>query len=91
MSCGSTSVLFYTPSLVGGRDCRSPFVEADVNLDDLRQMALLYCETPGRFGSSGDIVDFAALIINERDIAMPRTPHQAKELFITLLQNFDSV
>ena len=81
---GQPDMLFYTPSLVGGRDCRSPFVEADVNL------ALLYCETPERFGSSGDIVDFAALIMNERNIAMPRTPHQAKELFTTLLQNFDS-
>ena len=46
---------FFTPSLVGGRDCRSTFVEADVNL------ALPYCETPQLFGSSDDIVDFVAL------------------------------
>ena len=70
---------------MGGRDCRSPFVEADVNL------ALPYCEAPEFFGSSDDIVDFAALTMNEMNIAMPRTPHQAKELFITLLHNFDSV
>ena len=78
-------VLFYTPFLLGRRDCRSPFVEADVNL------TLPYCETPQLFGSSDDIVDFAALIMNERNITMPRTPHQAKELFITLLQHFGSV
>ena len=54
-------------------------------------LALLYCETPERFSSSDDIVNFAALVMNERNIAMPRTPHQAKEVFITLLQNFDSV
>ena len=70
---------------MGGRDCRSPFFEADVNL------ALPYCEAPELFGSSEDIVDFTALITNERNITMPRTPHQTKELFITLLQNFDSV
>ena len=82
---GRPDVLFYTPSLVGGRDCRLPFVEADVNL------ALPYCEAPEHFGSSDYIVDFAALIMNEGNITMPRTPHQAKELFITLLQNVDSV
>ena len=54
-------------------------------------LALPYCETPELFGSSDGIVDFAALFLNERNIAMPRTPHQAKELFITLLKNFDSV
>ena len=69
---GRLYVLFYTPSLVGGRDYRSPFAEADVNL------ALLYCEGPELFGSSDDIVDFAAPIMNERNITMPRTPHQAK-------------
>ena len=54
-------------------------------------LALPYCEGPELFGSSDDIVDFAALTMNEMNIAMPRTPHQAKELFITLRQNFDSV
>ena len=54
-------------------------------------LALPYCETPQFFGSSDDIVDFAALIMNERNITMPRTPHQAKEVFVTLLQNFNSV
>ena len=77
-------MLFYTPSLVGGGDCRSPFVDADVNL------ALPYCEAPDLLGSSDSIVDFAALIMNAWNITMPKTPHQAKELFITL-QNFDSV
>ena len=75
-------MLLYTPSLVGGKDYRSPFVEADVNL------ALPYYEAPKLFD---DIVDFAALIMNERNLAMARTPHRAKELFITLLQNVDSV
>ena len=42
------------------------------------------------FGSPDGIVDFAALVMNERNIAMPRTLHQAKELFITLLQNFET-
>ena len=79
------NVLFYTLSLVGARDCRSPFVEADGNL------ALPYCEAPEFFGNSVDIVDFAALIMNERNTTMPRTPQRAKELFITLLQNFHSV
>ena len=78
-------MLFCTPSLVGGRDRRSPFIETDVNL------TLLYCETPERFGKSDDIVDLPALIMNEMNIAMPRTPHQAKELFVSLLQNFDSI
>ena len=56
---GRPDVLFYTPSFVEGRDCRSPFVETDVNL------ALPYCEAPELFGSSDRIVDFAALIMNE--------------------------
>ena len=41
--------------------------------------------------NSDDIVEFAAFIINERNIAMPRTPHKAKEPFKTLLRIFDSV
>ena len=82
---GRPDVLFYIPSFAGGRDYRSPFVEADVNL------ALPYCEAPDLFCSSGDIVDFTVLIMNERNITMLRAPHQAKDLFITLLQNFDSV
>ena len=82
---GRPDVLFYNPSLAWGRDCKSPFVEADVNL------ALPYCETPDLSDSSDSIVDFAGLIMNESNITMPRTPHQTKELFITLFQNFDSV
>ena len=66
---GRPDVLFYTPSLVWERDCRSPFVEADVNL------ALPYCEAPELFGSSDNVVDFTALIMNEGNIAMARTPH----------------
>ena len=78
-------MLLYIPSLVGGKDCRSTFVEADVNL------ALPYCEATEHFSNSDHIVDFAALIMTERNLAMARTPHQAKELFITLLQDVDSV
>ena len=74
---GRPDALFYTPSLVGGRDCRSPLAEADVNL------ALPHCEAPELFGSSDDIVDFAALIMDERNITIPRTPHQAMILFET--------
>ena len=43
---GRPDVLLYKPSLVGGRDSRSPFVEANVNL------ALPYCEARELFGSS---------------------------------------
>ena len=82
---GLPDVLFYTLSLTGGRDCRSPFVEAGVNF------ALPYREMPELFGSCDDIEDFAALIMNKTNITMLRTPHQAKELLITLLQNSDSV
>ena len=53
--------------------------------------ALSYCEMPELFGSCDDIENFAALIMNKTNIAMLRTPHQAKELLITLLQNSDSV
>ena len=52
---------------------------------------ITYCETPEFFGSFDDIVDFSALIKNKRNITMLRSPDQAKELFITLIQNFDSV
>ena len=31
-----------------------------------------------------------SLIIKEKNIIMPRTLHLAKELFVSLLQNFDS-
>ena len=55
-------VLFYVCSLVGGRDCRSLFAEADVNL------ALPYWKTPELFGCSNDIMSFALLIMNERNI-----------------------
>ena len=55
------------------------------------KLPLPYCEAPEFFGSSDDIVGFAALTMNEMNITMPRTPHQAKERFITLLQNVDSV
>ena len=78
-------MLFHAPSLVGRTNCRSLFVETDVNL------ALPYCETPELFGTSDDIVNFTAVITNDRNITMPRTPHQAKEIFITLLQNCDFV
>ena len=38
-------------------------------------LALPYCEAPELFGSSDNVVDFTALIMNERNIAMARTPH----------------
>ena len=44
-------------------------------------LALPYCETPQLFGSTDDIVDFAALIKNERNITMPRDSASSKTAF----------
>ena len=65
----------YIPFSCVSKRLQTPFVETDVNL------ALPYCETPQFFGSSDNIVEFAAFIMNERNITMPRTPHQAKRAF----------
>ena len=54
-------------------------------------LTLPYCEKPKIFSSYDNMVEFAVPIIYERNIAMSKTPHRAKELFVTLLQNFGSV
>ena len=62
MSWGLTRCVALHPFLCG----RKRFVEADMNL------VSPYCEMPELFGKSEDTVDFAALIMDERNIKMPR-------------------
>ena len=55
----------------------------------LRQMRIWFYHIAKRLKCLVSLMTL--LVINESNIIMPRTLHQEKELFITVLRNFDSV
>ena len=74
---GRPDVLFYTPSHMGGRDCRLPFAEKDMN------SALPYCEPPDLFGSSLWILQHLSWI---KGILQCQEPHiKQKRLLVCYL------
>ena len=77
---GRSDVLYFTPEGLGVTDCKFPLDSYDVNL------AMDYCETLSLFGCSADFLELSRIIMQEKNLTVPKNAADAKSLYITLIQ-----
>ena len=77
---GRPNVLYFTPTLSNGEECKLPSNDHDFLLAE--QMV----EEPSFLGCSQEILEFAILVMQEYDIDVPNDFIQAKELLLLLLR-----
>ena len=61
-----------------------PLDSHDVNL------AMDYCETPSLFGYWADFLELSRIIIQEKNLMVPKNAADAKTLYITLIQEIEN-
>ena len=82
---GRPDVLYFTPEGLGVTDCKFPLDNHDVNL------AMDYCETPSVFGCSADFLELSRIIMQEKNLTVPKNAANAKTLYITLIQEIEKL
>ena len=81
---GRPDVLFFAPHHSGGRDCKFPLLQSEL------QLAKECCTESRMFGCSTEFVQLARIIMQENQLVMPMNVVEAKELFETLIDEIDS-
>ena len=82
---GRPDVLYFTPEVSGVTDSKFPLDSHDVNL------AMDYCETPSLFGCSAEFLELSRIIMQEKNLAVPKNTADAKNLYITLIQEIEKL
>ena len=77
---GRPDVLYFTPEGLGVTDIKFALDSHDVNL------TMNYCETPSLFGCSVDFLELSRIIMQEKNLTVPKHASDAKTLYITLIQ-----
>ena len=77
---GRPDVLYFKPDSLGVTDCKFPLDSHDVNL------GIDYCETPSLFGCSIDFLELSSIIMQEKNLTVPKNAADAKTLYITLIK-----
>ena len=50
-----------------------------------------YCETPSLFGCSADFLELSRIIMQEKNLTVPKNAADAKTLYITLIQEIEKL
>ena len=82
---GRLDVVYFTPEGLGVTDCKLRLDRHDVNL------AMDYCETPSLFGCSADFLKLSRIIMQEKNLTVPKNAADAKTLYITLIQEIENL
>ena len=81
---GRPDVLYFAPHRSGGRDCKFPLVQSDL------QLAKEHCAETLNFGCSNEFLQCARIIMHQYQITTPPVNlAEAQELFETLLDEID--
>ena len=80
---GRPDVLYFTPEGLVVTDHKFPLDSHDVNL------AMDYCETPSLFGCSTDFLELSRIILQEKNLTVPKNAADATTLYITLIQEIE--
>lgn len=82
---GKPVVLFFAPHLSGGTDCSYRIRQSDIDLVNE------YCEETPFLGCTSEFLELASIIMQEKDIGMPKNAYDAKVLFNVLLSEIDQL
>jgi len=82
---GRPNVLYFTPLLSGGEDCKLPLNNLDLLVAE--QMV----EEPIFLGCCPEILEFSTLVMQEYDIDIPKDFMQAKDLLLLLLREINQI
>ena len=82
---GRPDILYFTPKGSGVTDCKFPLDIHDVNL------AMDYCEIPSLFGCLAEFLELSRIIMQEKNLTVPKNAADAKTLYITLIQEIEKL
>ena len=82
---GRPNVLFFTPDLSGGEECKLQLNNIDANA------ATEMVDEPYLFGCSDETVQFALIIMQENDLSLPKDTVEAKYLLLLLIREIDDM
>ena len=51
----------------------------------------LYCETSSQFGCSAEFLELSRIIMQEKNLTVPKHAADAKTLYITLIQEIEKL
>ena len=77
---GRPDVLYFTLEGLGVTDSKFPLDSHDINL------TIDYCETPSLFGCSAEFLELLRIIMQEKNLAVPKTAADAKTLYVTFIE-----
>ena len=60
-----------------------------LNLNDLI-VAKQFCQEPSSFGCSTEFLNFAALVMQQNNMQLPTTALEARDLYVTIIQQLES-
>ena len=82
---GRPDVLYFTPEGLGVTDCKFPLDSHDINI------AMDCCETPSLFAYSTDFLELSRIIMQEKNLTVPKNAADAKTLYMTLIQEIEKL
>lgn len=82
---GRPAILYFTPQLSDGEDCKFPINNSDVIL------AGEHSEQSSLFGCTEGMAEFADIVMREHGLETPRCAEEAKNLFLCLIQEVDAI
>ena len=84
-SPGRPNVLYFLPERSGGRNCSLPISMNDV------EVCNAFVEQPPITGSADHSHELARLIMHENALELPKSATEARNLFVTLIQNIEEM
>ena len=82
---GRPDVLYFTPEALEVTNFKFPFDSHEVNL------TMDYCDFPSLFECSADFLELSRIIMQEKNLTVPKNAADAKTLYITLIQEIEKL
>ena len=82
---GRSNVLYFLPERSGGRNCSFP-----INMNDV-EVCNAFVEQPSITGCTDHSHELARLIMHENALELPKSATEARNLFVTLIQNIEAM
>ena len=82
---GRPNVLYFLPERSGGRNCSFP-----INMNDV-EVCNAFVEQPSITGCTDHSHELARLIMHENALELPKSAPEARNRFVTLIQNIEAM
>lgn len=82
---GRPDVLYYTPALSRGYECKFPLSDTDFSLPKS------YTENSTLFGCTDEMLEFASIVMKENNMDFSTSAQEGKELFTLIIEELDNI